>query len=137
MTGADVIRKATDCGYSIIMRDDQPHLRGPKPINPPTLIELCKAHRTEIAEELRRRKEGQRPKADSAPSSAELQRWMIALVKSGRGGMVMIGGVPVGVREEAESLLSDQRAWERHDQHHQWKLQAVKLRAALEWPVED
>jgi hypothetical protein len=138
VTAADVIREAADCGYSIGEKDGAPFLRGPKPIKPESLIELCKSHRTELVEEIRRRKSSDGPRSViKLPNTKELQLWIIQLVKSNRNGMVMMDGVPVGIRDEATALLSDQSAWEKHERHRSWVERASRLRAALEWPVPD
>jgi hypothetical protein len=136
MTATEIIRKAMDNGYRVRLKGDEPRVDGRKPI-PDQLMSLLKNHRTEIIDELkRRRSEGELPPREQIPSK-DLQRWVIVLVKSGRQGMVMIDGVPVGVREEAESLLGAEEAWEGHNRHTGWVAKAMKLREALEWPFEE
>ena len=136
MTATEIIRKALDYGYCIRLNGDEPRVNGKKPV-PEQILSLLKNHRGEIIAELKRRRdEGELPPKEKL-SSAELQRWVIMLVKSGRRGMVLLDGVPVGIREEAEGLLSAEQAWEGDRQHPAWCAKAQKLREALEWPVDD
>lgn len=136
MTAVEIIRKAVDNGYSVVLKDGGPCLRGKQPV-PEALMNLVKNHRSEIVAQLNLKAEGELPPKETKKSSAELQRWLIALVKSGRVGSVMLDGVPVGIRDEAESLLGAEQAWENHTDHHRWIGRARKLREALEWPMDD
>lgn len=137
MNALEVIRKAADCGYTLVVKDGKPFLRGPKPVEPPELVGLCQAHRDELVSEIHRLKSGDSVLRRKPASSKELQIWLIGLVKIERMGMVMIDGVPVCIHAEATALLSKAEAWEHHDGHDAWMKRVEKLRAALEWPVDE